>query len=324
MVLATVPVSLLSSSPALAATNGKWSVFPTTAPDQGTRPFFQPVLSPGVKYSDSVTVINQTGAPITFNLYPAAAFNTSDGGFSLRRRTDPRTGVAAWTHLYDSKVTVAPRSGVVVPFTIIPPDNVASGDYVGGIVAEDTAGVVTRHGAIEVTVLQAVGVRIYSQVAGNLTPGLAVTALSVQADTTLESALGGPVDSVVHYTVANTGNEVLSPNAVVSLSPLFGSGPPPQRFSLPQILPHYSVSFTVKFPRTVPYGRLSAKVLLSEGPLNASGTASTFVIPWIALLIVIVLLVGLTQLQRRRHRRKHPRAQEPSTVKAPDKQKAVT
>ena len=48
---------------ASAASNGLWSVSPTTLPGQAPRELFNPVLTPGKAYSDSVTVANYTRRP---------------------------------------------------------------------------------------------------------------------------------------------------------------------------------------------------------------------------------------------------------------------
>src|SRR6204780_4907545 len=94
LILAGAPV--VAAPSAGAASNGLWSVYPTTVPGQPSRVFVQPELDPGKTYADSVTVANYTSAPLDFNLYGSDAFNTPGGGLSLRRRTDPQVDIGKW------------------------------------------------------------------------------------------------------------------------------------------------------------------------------------------------------------------------------------
>src|SRR6516225_5673493 len=78
---------------ATAASNGMWSVSPTTLPGHAPRAYVEPVLTPGKPYTDAVTVANYTEAPLTFHLYGADAINTPGDGLSLRRRTDVQSDI---------------------------------------------------------------------------------------------------------------------------------------------------------------------------------------------------------------------------------------
>src|SRR5829696_3896478 len=86
--VALVLLPLGATPPAFAADNGQYGVnpskLPDAAPDQLPRPFFQPALTPGVTVADSITITNSTDRELSFSLYPADAFNTPTGGFSLR------------------------------------------------------------------------------------------------------------------------------------------------------------------------------------------------------------------------------------------------
>ncbi len=153
-------VSALAAQPASAASNGLWSVFPTTLHGQAPRAFVRPMLTPGKGYEDSVTVANYTSAPLTFNLYSADAINTRGGGLSLKRRTDLQTDIGKWIRLPYQRLTVPAHGASIVPFIVEAPINATPGDHVGGIVAEDTQGTTTKSGSVPVTVIEAVGVRV--------------------------------------------------------------------------------------------------------------------------------------------------------------------
>lgn len=304
MVLLALEAGLVATLPApsaSAASNGLWSVFPTVPTGQvATRPYFQPVLTPGVAYKDSVTIINQSSVSQSFNIYGADAFNTATGAFSLRRRTDPKVGIGAWIQLPLSTVRLPPLREVSVPFTINTPADASAGDHDGGIVAESTNGVVEKSGAVHVTVLQAVGVRIYGTVRGPMSPGLAVSSLSVQTHRSFGTQFGGPVSGEVSLTVTNTGNTNLTPQAKLSVSSSLGHRVALPSVSLPELVPQGSATVSVPFPRLIPFGRVSAHVAASASGVNATATSGTFVVPWLFLLILVAIAAVSWSWRRRR------------------------
>lgn len=307
--LARVPALLLvaflfcccTPGAASAASNGRWSVYPTTPAGQAPRLDFEPVMAPGSTYPDSVTVVNQTAAPIHFDLYPADAFNAQGGGgFSLRRQSDPRRGIAAWIHLDASSITVPGRSAVIVPFTIVTPRHATPGYHVGGIVAESTRRSVSRNGPVGVAVVQAVGTRVYGRVLGPLRPSLRLGVVSLGVRRSAAAFFGGPVEASVHFTVRNTGNVPLDPTAVVSVSPLVGGGPAPVTTKLPEVLPGSSLSSSVSFPSAVPFGDLSAHVQVTATGTRAGAGSSQVVVPWGAVVVILVVVATLVAWRRSR------------------------
>ncbi|MGC8464098.1 MAG: WxL protein peptidoglycan domain-containing protein [Acidimicrobiales bacterium] len=310
-------VAALVSLPGLAgaASNGSWSVFPTTAAGQQPRPYFQPLMAPGSNYPDSVTIVNQTTSPITFKLYAADAFNAAGGAFALNPPTAPQHGVGSWVHLSVSQVTVPGRSEALVPFTINPPADATPGFHVGGIVAEQTTGTITKAGAIHFNVVQAVGTRVYARIIGPLHPSLTITGVSVLTQTSAGTQFGGGTKAKVRYTIANTGNVPLAPTATVSLSPLLGGGPKPLTKKLLQILPANQVTITVPFGSVVPFGSLGAHVRVTAPGAVAAGSGSAVVVPWGIVGIVVLVIAGLVVWRRRRRHQAGPdKADEPETT----------
>ena len=300
-VIVAATAAVVPSNSASAASNGKWSIFPSIPQGQTTdRPYFAPVLSPGVGYEDSVTITNQSTVDQVFNLYSADAFNTNVGAFSLRRRTDPRVDLGAWIDLPLSTIDVPARHEVVVPFTIDPPADAAPGAHNGGIVAEATTGPVTKSGAVRVTVLQAVGVRVYGRVRGPLHPGLSVGSVALRVDKNAGSEFGAAVKGTITYSVTNTGNTNVTPTAALTVSPLVGSSLHLPVRTLPQLLPHGSATVSVPFSSIVPFGRLDAHVVASTAGMTATGSSSVLVIPWVLLLIVLAVVVAIWRARRRR------------------------
>jgi hypothetical protein len=265
-----------------------------------------------VSTKTSVVVVNETDAPLTLRLYAADAYTSSSGAFTLQPPFKPKHHMGAWIQLPVDKITVAPRSGDIVPFTYNPPPDVASGDYAGGIVAEQTNGAVTKRGTVRISALEAVGSAVFGRVQGPINPRLAVSAVSVGTISSLATEFGGSVDAKVTYSVTNTGNKNLNPDVTVSLKPLFGSGPATEHVKLPQVLPGSTVTFTHTFHSVEAFGRLTATVVAHASGAEASGSSSTLVIPWaLVAIVVILLLIIILRWRRRRNRRRPAPIDEP-------------
>lgn len=298
-------LSLASSSRAYAASNGQWSVFPTTEPGHPPRAYVTPTLNPGKPYVDSVTVANYTGASLTFNLYGADAINTAGDGLSLRRRTDIQIAMGKWITLPYAQLTVAAHSATVVPFSILPPEQASPGDYLGGIVAEDTQGTASRSGSVPITVIQAVGVRIYGRISGPLNPRLGLSHTSLTVVDSAGTEFGGSVDANVKFTVRNSGNTILSPATNVVLTTPFGTAVR-RAFTINQLLPGNSLNYSLRFPGVSAYGHLRAQVIVTGEGVRATGVAAAWVLPWgffvIVLVVVVLLAALLVHIRRRRNR----------------------
>lgn len=290
------------AGPASATSNGLWSIAPV--PGQGSGPYVVVTLTPGVPYRSAVAIDNLTAQPLTLNLYAADAFNTRGGGLSLRRRIDPQVGVGAWTHLAASQVTVPVGAQVVVPFVIDASHGAQPGDHVGGIVAEQTQGVPSASRSLPVTVIQAVGLRVYARIRGELRPALAVRHTTMQVTASGATPFGGAVSTTVHFTVANAGNVVLSPRALVSWDSAFGATGARRAFPVGQLLPGSSVSYSIPFSGLTPWGSLQATVTAQATTVRASAAVGATVIPWglvgVVVVAVVALVVAVTAWRRRR------------------------
>jgi hypothetical protein len=238
---------------------------------------------------------------LRFNLYAADAVLTSQGTFSLRSRTDPKVGISRWIKLPYDIIDLEPRTQLVVPFTIDPPYDASPGDMPGGIVAEATKGGYSQSGQLGVTVVQAVGARIYARVAGPLHPALAIRGLHVSAKRSLKGLIGGPVDVTASFVVRNVGNELLTPTEQSTFEPLFGSSTSSRVRTLPQLLPGSEVQVTHVFKNVEPYVYAHVKVKVVSPEASASASHTLIVIPWLVVLALFALVAFY--LYRRRRRR---------------------
>ncbi len=302
LALSLAAVVIAAPGTAHAADNGLWSVFPTTVPGLSARPFFQPLLTPGVPLQDSLTITNKTGEPLTLQLYTADAFNTPEGGFASRPPQAPKRGMGSWITLSTDTVTVAPQSELPVPFTIDTPLDASPGDHAGSIIALNPTPTVNDAGQVKIHTVQAVGVRVYGRVAGKLTRSLDVTSMDVSTTSGIGSLFGGGVDTDVTYKVVNTGNTRVQPHATLSVSPLFGGSTDAKPIPLPELLPHGSAIVHQHVSSVMPFGRATAKVTITSEAPTVTAEASAWVIPWFLLLIVVLLVALLAWWLRRRRR----------------------
>jgi hypothetical protein len=295
-----------------------FGVEPATGHHPDARPHFDFGVTPGATLSDHVAVLNYSAKPLTLQLYPTDAVNTSTGGFGLLPGGTTPTGAGAWVTLpkHSRTVRVPAQSAkapgeVIVPFTLNVPDNATPGDHVGGIVASlRTEG---HNGSGQnIVLVQRVGTRLFIRVAGTLSPNLSLSGLHATYHGTLNPFGKGHV--TVHYTVHNTGNVELGLGQHVKVSGLFGSSSQVSVPSVPLLLPGASLSEVAQVPGVWP--QFTAKATVTATPVAVPGdsdprlvavSASTHLlaIPWplIVLILLLIVVAGLVVVARRRAHR---------------------
>jgi hypothetical protein len=217
---------------------------------------------------------------------------------------DPVEGIGAWIHLAHSAAIVPAHQSAAIPFVIVVPPNATPGDHVGGIVAEETTGTPSSRGSVPVNVVQAVGVRVYGRVKGQLLAHLGVLPPRVKIDHTTAALFGGSTNAVVTVQVENHGNVVLTPVAHLKVTNTLGS-PETRTFSTGPLLPGEAVArrFTVPVRTT---GRLEVQFSAAASGAHDSAMSVEWNLPWglVVVVAVVLILVVLTLARRRRRRRR--------------------
>ncbi len=95
-------------------------------------------LQPGAITTIGVRVLNTGTATGSVTLSPVDATTGLTSGTVFRQPNDPRKDVGAWIALNTQHLTLAPGQSRVVPFQVIVPKAVRSGQHLGGIMAEGT------------------------------------------------------------------------------------------------------------------------------------------------------------------------------------------
>nr|WTB31697.1 DUF916 domain-containing protein [Streptomyces sp. NBC_00830] len=295
------------AGPAAAADgDASWAIS-TASNDLGSsRKNYSYTLNPAGKLKDGLVVVNHDTTPLHLAVYAADGFTTDQGQLDLVAKDAKSTQVGAWVHTDRPDVTVRPGESVEVPFTVNLPDNVAPGDYMGGIVTS-----LTQTGQAD----RRLGIRIRLRVGGQLRPSLSVEDLHVHYSGTPNPF--GKGDATVTYTIHNTGNAILTAHQTVSISGPFGrlgvrAG---QLDDLPQLLPGDTWKVSVPVHGVAPALRLTGTVALVPLLTDAAGsvapladvetTTHAWTIPWALLLLLLLvvlcgLVVGLASRRRRR------------------------
>lgn len=150
-------------------------------PESGS--YFVHTLEAGEVGEDAVRVGNMGDVPIRMYLYPADGFTSPTTGVAFTDRDVPVKGVGSWLEFGAGEIALAGGESQVIPFRVLVPHDTASGQYVGGLVAQD---VIEEEGSGEM-----LGVRIRSRVVlavvvtvpGELVPKLSISGVSVGGDT---------------------------------------------------------------------------------------------------------------------------------------------
>ena len=284
------------------------------------RPYFGYSLTPGAHVHDVAALLNYSTQPLLLSIGVADAVNTSTGGFALRPPTQRSLDVGTWVILPVRKTYLVPArhaetatspaspGEVLVPMTMIVPQNAQPGDHAGGMVATLESSIRSASGQL-FHLDQRVGSRIFVRVVGPLHPRLTISNLVASYHATANPA--GKGSATVSYTVQNTGNVALGGNQTVSISGLFGPTASAVRMAqVPLLLPGGSVRFRVTVPGVWPTFRLTAHVTIkllvlpgstepAAGPFTA--TEGLWAIPWVLLgIVVLVGLAGWWYVRRRR------------------------
>jgi cobalamin biosynthesis Mg chelatase CobN len=298
-------VAISPASPAHAVSAGGWSLEPTTAHGDAKRDLLQYVVAEGQVVHDSVTLSNPLRHPLTVNLYAANAYNIANGGaFALADAADSKTGVATWVSLPISHLTVPARTSARIPVTITVPQQASPGEVSAGIVAQNVnTQLAQRHGNVQVAIREALGVRVYLQVAGPLRPGLEVTDVSLGRSGVGPLIVGGG-RAVASYDVMNIGNTRLDATANARIVDEFGHTV--HRFApapLLALLPGARVRLTDPW-NAERVGRFRLVVTVNSGSTTASGQAVMWIVPWLVVLLIVVIMGTLVWWRRRRNRTK--------------------
>jgi len=314
LVLVALFASLMpvGSAQAAPSTDGV-AVNPATngGPDK-SRTRFDYQLNPSQPAEDSIYVYNTGTTDQEVTLYARDAFAGPKGDFLIQDFKSEPTDVGSWVTFVNKKstyvVTLKPHGYVTIPFSVNTPANATPGDHVGAIVASAT----TK--GTSLNIVRRVAVRLYARLAGQVSPRLQLSNLTV---TNSASALN-PFDSsvVVSYDLENTGNVDLSADLTVQPTGIFGINTADQVVTrITNLLPGSKRHLTQTIKGLTQTG-VSAVAVTYTGILASSYATSTqprgridsssFALPtaWLLWLVVLLIIIfSITAISRARKSR---------------------
>jgi len=154
-------------------------------------------------------------------------------------------------------------------------------------------------------------------VADSPTAELTVDHVDVSAEGDLGTQLGGRVDVDVRFTVRNTGDTTLHPRATVRVASQIGGGVRSPARELRPLAPGDTVTVHERVEHVLPFGSVDAIVTVRSEAPTATTSASTPVVPWLALLLLAAaLLAGVAWWVRRSRRGGRRRGRSPRSPAA--------
>ncbi|WP_265520955.1 hypothetical protein [Oerskovia flava] len=285
-----------------------WSVVPADADGPDGRRWLELTLDPGDRVTEHLAVRNLGDVESTFALQAADGYLTDKGRFNMLPSSEPSVDGGTWIDLQD-EVVVGAGETVVVPFTIVVPEQVTPGDHPAGVAASvtstsDSVGVESR-----------VGFRVMMRVTGEVSAVLAVP--QPRASYSPSWNPFAPGDLRVSYDVSNDGNIRLGAQSEATATGPFGLAPRTSTATpVEEVLPGGSYAVTTEITDVWPLGRVTTDVTLTPVPVGEDELETTpapvtqqvvtWAIPWPQLLlvaIVVVLVLGVRDERRRKRAR---------------------
>ena len=330
--LALPAPAFASGAPASHKGRATFGVRPATKGKPDKRATLTYGMTPGAHVTDQVAFVNESLATYTLQAYATDATNDANGGLTLLAPDAKPTDAGSWVKLggaaASGRITIRPRSYVVVPVDIAIPKNATPGDHVAGVVAALVA--VSQGQHVNVRLNQRVGLRVFIRVAGKVRAALSIEHLSVSYHGNANPFGSG--SATVTYRVHNNGNVTLGAGQTVKVSGLFGQVAAVHPAPISLLLPGSSFGEKVEVPGVFPEIRMTAKVelrpVVPAGSLDTglksaySASTSFWAVPWLLIAIVIGLLATAVLVWRWLRKRRAATGRHSAPRNGPDRASA--
>ena len=280
--------------------------------DPLARLYIVETMAAGTSITRSIDVLNGTASALDVAVYAAAATDVR-GKFDFAPGRNANQ-LSEWTAVEYGMVHVAPGSSVADTFSIRVPQGAASGERTAVLWAEvSSAG--SRSGGV--TLVNRVGVRLYISVG---TGGPVSSDFAIGPITATRNRAGTPSIGAVLYDSSTGTFDVYGTLTLTDGPGGLGAGP----FAVAGgsvLTPGASSELTVPFRRGIPRGPWRAHLVLTNGIVDRSATATVTFPPTevvsdgrtpapvvLLVLLVLVLLAVLAVTVRLVDRRRRGRA----------------
>jgi Bacterial protein of unknown function (DUF916). len=227
---------------------------------------------PATVVQNSLRLINMDTHSGTVKLYPVDAFTDPTGGTDYYANKDARHDVGAWIKLSRQQVTLSPGQIIDVPFKVVIPDHVRSGQHVGGIVAQDLATQVfsSKNKKIHLTLQQRRILAVQVNLPGRPVEQLVATGIRFDKASTYQRVL---------TVLRNTGNMMIKPIGNLRISDLHGHLLQSQEVHIQTFLPQTSIDYPVYIHnKALPIGRYHVSLSLTYGHAQKLSYTTIFMV----------------------------------------------
>lgn len=297
---AALLIGAAGSLPAAHADDISWGINPGGEEERSS---FSYELDPGQSLEDSFEITNYGTVPLQLSVYGADGSTSANGALELLPASEASTHIGAWIDVSEPTISLDSGEQTEVDFTLNIPENVAPGDYVGGMISSymDTSSGSTV--AVDQRLATMLAVRVGGE--GNLSLKL--------GDTSASAPIGwnpfAPVTAELSTQLSNEGTLRSRGTYAVTISGIFGWGSTTQTFAVDEMLPGSAIEFTAEVSGLWPLIWQQYEVALTpEGidglsgePVVASGSFWSIPAGWIGILLLVALAATIMVIIRRRN-----------------------
>lgn len=259
--------------------------------------YFHLSLLPGGETTNTAVVSNFSDQTARVRIYAVDAEITPQGQFALSAEQAPRTAVGKWLSPSVSELSLAPQSSAKVDFAVAVPPGATPQDYAGGIVLEAAPLVqapqtVGNETAVQLNVVERLGVRVYLKVEGNSRQHLVAGPLR------WDRVSGGAIE--FSLVLRNDGNVGLAPTGTVTLHG-FGLSGRSIKLSRPELLlPGGTTTVRGRWEDPTLYARGHANADISYGNGHTTHASTDLrLIPLIPTALIAFLAILVSYLTYR-------------------------
>ncbi len=276
-------------------------VLPTTTKDYpSARSWFVYEAEPGTIIKDRAKISNNTNETKTLTVAALDGAVTGSGGYTLIGSKENNKDIGTWVTLEKEEVTLAPKTSVILGFTVTVPEGADVGSHPGGIVIWEQPSESSRKGK-QITIVTRVAARMYLTVPGDIVRKLEV-----------ENVRHSINRGVLYFwmTFHNKGNIQLTPETDITLRGIFGKIGTQEKSQYGLVLRGGTITSRVPWQNKIPsFGRFVADFRIHYGEKDFKGAYVLdeyidvryvfWIIPWIKILMwlgIVVLLYFLRNL----------------------------
>jgi len=217
-----------------------FNIRPASSTVSNNAAYFDYEIEPGNQINDEIEVVNTSNQPISLIIYPAEAQPSDNGGLTFGDRETNMGSTGRWLDLEQIELTLAPKDSRLIPFKVNIPPEITSGEYVAGIVAEQTNVNQTNSD-------QGIGATFVPRTAATVlvtVPGPQTAELSI---TKLEGVVQGNRKTAITH-LFNSGNIGLKPHGSIEIFDQAGQLLDQQAIQLGYFMPQGELTYPVFLP----------------------------------------------------------------------------